>query len=88
MSRALVLVAAAVVLACAGLVSFVVLLLGPMAGGSPVTGTIVFTLVIALTAAAAIAMAVRGLSALWGCSTLLMGALVATLLLVALVYQR
>ncbi|MFC7618091.1 hypothetical protein ACFQV2_36585 [Actinokineospora soli] len=88
MSRALVLVAAAAVLAASGLVSFVVLLLGPAVPGRPVAGVVVFTLVIALSGAAAVVLAVRGRPAVWGCSTLLVGAAVAALLLAALLYQR
>lgn len=88
MSRAIVLVAAAVALAVAGLVSFLVLLLGPLAGGSPVAAAVVFTLVVAGSGAAAVAMAMRGRSAAWGCSTLLLGAAIAAGLLVWLLYQR
>ena len=88
MSRAIVLISAAVLLAGAGVVSFLVLLLGPLAGGSPVAAAGVFTLVVAGSGAVAVGMAVRGRSAAWGCSTLLVGAAVATALLVWLLYQR
>lgn len=88
MSRAIVLISAAVLLAGAGVVSFLVLLLGPLAGGSPVAAAGVFTLVVVGSAAVAVGMAVRGRSAAWGCSTLLVGAAVATGLLLWLLYQR
>ncbi|MFC5285887.1 hypothetical protein ACFPM7_02395 [Actinokineospora guangxiensis] len=85
MSRPLVLIAAAALLAAAGLVSFLVLLLGPAMGGSPVTGTVLFTLVVVLAAAGAVVLAVRGARALWGCSVLILGALLATGVLLAFV---
>ncbi|MGW5050930.1 hypothetical protein [Actinokineospora sp. NPDC004072] len=88
MPRPLVLIAAAALLAASGLVGFAVLLLGPALGGRPVAGTVVFTAVVVVAAAGAVVLAVRGARAVWGCSVLLVGALVAAGALLALLYQR
>jgi hypothetical protein len=87
-SRPLVLIAAAALLAVSGLVSFLVLLLGPALGGSPVTGTALFMLVVVVAVAGAVVLAVRGGRALWGCSVLVLGAVVAVGVLLAVAYQR
>ncbi|GAA2968987.1 hypothetical protein [Actinokineospora diospyrosa] len=81
-ARVFVLITSAAVFAAGGVLCFLVLLFGPaVRDGHPVAGAVAYTVLSLATAATAVAIAVRAISArqvvLGGCAALLVGTLVA-----------